>query len=99
PHESYTLSLHDALPICLGECEYFEALVQCAEPAREQHHGIRLFHEQQLAREEVFEMHELVAIAGDNGVGVLLERQQDVDADAVLDRKSTRLNSSHGSIS
>ena len=54
-----------------------------AEAAGEQRDGVRLLHEEQLAREEVVEVHQL-RIAADDRVGGLLEGQADVDAEAVL---------------
>src|ERR1051326_1481763 len=68
----------------LSEREDLEAFIERTEAAWEKYNGVGLFHEEQLAREEVLEVHELLAIAGNDGVGVLLERQQNVDADAVL---------------
>src|SRR3712207_8785805 len=73
--EIYTLSLHDALPICLAE----SGGVQRQQGAR---------------------LHRLVRVVGtehvvhDEDLTVLVRPQPDG-----LDRKSTRLNSSHANIS
>ena len=66
----------------LDERQHLKAFILRAEAARKQGHGVRLLHEHELAREEVLQMHELV-IVPDDRVGRLLERQQDVDAEAV----------------
>ena len=67
----------------LHQRQHLETFVLRAEAAGKQGDGVGLLHEQQLAREEVFQVHQL-EVAADDGVGFLLERQQDVDADALL---------------
>src|SRR5260221_4879554 len=67
----------------LDESQNLEALILGAKAAWKERDGIRLFHEQELARKEVLEVHEL-DVAGNDGIGFLLERQQDIDADAVI---------------
>src|SRR5690348_18139498 len=84
PTEFYTLSLHDALPI-LG----VGLLLAGVEPARHHHHG-RLCDAGRLAQDAVKRLaleRDCDALAGRREVW----RGQD--------RKSTRLNSSHPSIS
>src|SRR5207245_5308685 len=72
--EIYTLSLHDALPICVREVR--RALHRsCVDPVL--HH------------------HALEGGAGEDR----LPHDAVLPGDEVADRKSTRLNSSHGSIS
>src|SRR5438309_4101502 len=70
--EFYTLSLHDALPISVGEVQRHGALGAGCQQVLEAHVGEGAAH------------HHLV-VAAARAVGV--------------DRKSTRLNSSHSSIS
>jgi hypothetical protein len=64
------------------ERQRLERLVVGAEPAGEQHDRVRLLDEHELAGEEVPHRHQL-RVAGDDWVGGLLERQQDVHAEAV----------------
>src|SRR5207245_8329595 len=78
PPEIYTLSLHDALPIC----EALHAHGDLAGLGTEQ----RALHADHVPQIEQF--HHLVLPSPDG-----------VDLEVDLDRKSTRLNSSHGSIS
>ena len=67
----------------LHERQHLEAFVLGAEAAGKEGDGVGFLDEEELAGEEVFQVHQL-GVAGDDRVGVLLERQQDVDADAVL---------------
>src|SRR3712207_6974347 len=71
--EIYTLSLHDALPICL------QRLIE-----HQERHGFSLW--------AVVER-ESAAVIGDAGLILLAHRGPEID------RKSTRLNSSHANIS
>ena len=67
----------------LEEREDFEPFVEGAEAAGEESDGVALFDEHQLAREEVFHVHEL-GVAGDDRVGRLLEGEHDVEAHRVF---------------
>src|SRR2546430_3683383 len=71
--EIYTLSLHDALPICRAALLHFHQLNQAAQP---------LLDLSKLERRELGRV-------GDALLGAL----------RLIDRKSTRLNSSHSQIS
>src|SRR5205807_9963560 len=90
PNAPYTLSLHDALPIfSLGWALVFQGLVEHAPQG--QHAGVRAHYEEALALFRdlgnvggMAQMHFLL--------GILLCYCQ---GDALRDRKSTRLNSSH----
>src|SRR5438132_9319517 len=73
----YTLSLHDALPICVGETTLYRWL---------QLPGFRAAYRQ--ARRELV----------DGAIG-RIQAGTGVAVEALLDRKSTRLNSSHTVIS
>ena len=62
---------HDRKHVALAglhQGQNLKPLIMRAEPAGKEHDGIRFLHKQKLAREEVFEMHQLL-IAGDDGVG------------------------------
>ena len=67
----------------LHQGQDLEAFVERAEPAGEQGDGVAFLDEEELAREEVFEVHQL-RVVQDDGVGMLLEGEQDVEADAVF---------------
>src|SRR2546430_13756421 len=81
--EIYTLSLHDALPICLGDHA----------------NAHRAIHEDFVSREELQRLledrHELIA----KRIHTLEPALGHVARHAAEDRKSTRLNSSHSQIS
>ena len=70
------------LPVCTS-VRTSNAFVERAEAAGEADDGVALLHEHQLAREEVFHVHQLV-VAGDDRVGRLLEGEHDVEAHRVL---------------
>ncbi|TPW10733.1 MAG: hypothetical protein FD127_3594 [Acidimicrobiaceae bacterium] len=67
----------------LGEGEQLEGLVERAEPAGQADETAALLDEHQLAGEEVLHAH-VLAVAGDDRIGALLERQPDRHADRVL---------------
>src|SRR5207245_11042087 len=71
---AYTLSLHDALPICLRFLSRALRIGECLCPHFSSHEMIRQFFKMSIERCAIHLLHS-------------------------QDRKSTRLNSSHGSIS
>ena len=77
-HERHELALAG-----LHERERLVPLVHRAEPAGEQHDGVRVPDENEFAREKVFERDELLVLAND-GIGGLFPRQADVDAETVF---------------
>src|SRR5436305_3688568 len=85
--EIYTLSLHDALPICIGGERVVGARLRVLELAREQEKAAGLHLEIRSVGREV------------GGPHVLGQRLAQLARLHVRDRKSTRLNSSHVRIS
>ena len=77
-HERHELALAG-----LHEGDRLVALVQRAEPAGEQHDGVRMPDEHEFAGEKIFERDELFVL-GDDRIGALLPRQADVDAETVF---------------
>src|SRR2546426_5403111 len=67
----------------LQQREELERLVLCAVPAGEHRARVGLPRKEQLAGEEILEVDEL-GVVHDRRVGLLLEREQDVSAEAVL---------------
>src|SRR5690606_41763978 len=82
--ESYTLSLHDALPICLGVAGQVVQQVLGTEPRRRQEHPREPVERGGVRR------HLPAQVGAYPGLG---------PGPGGLDRKSTRLNSSHVKIS
>src|SRR6185503_5547394 len=68
----------------LYERQHLEQLVERAEAAGKNHQRLRQVGEPELAHEEVVELE--VQPLGDVGVGALLERQPDVEADRLAAR-------------
>ena len=67
----------------LHQRQAFETFILRAEATRKKHEGVGLFHEIDLAREEVIEIDELL-VAVDRFVGPLFEGQQNVQAESVV---------------
>src|SRR5699024_12142219 len=96
PTPPYPLSLHDALPICLlfGLCQSLTAVMTCA---------VYLF----VCLKSwggAFDVGLVTRYVGSStqlfgGISLLLLTPSQVRVNGTLDRKSTRLNSSHVSIS
>src|SRR3712207_7031225 len=82
--EIYTLSLHDALPICSGQMQ-LPFVLQSAETMK--------------AAVAYLEPHMEKAESGGKGRIILATVKGDVHDIGKKDRKSTRLNSSHANIS
>ena len=66
----------------LNQGERFEQLIEGAEAPRQYHQGIALPQEEQLAGEEIAKVQQPAIAAAHKAIGVLLERQIDVEADA-----------------
>jgi len=67
----------------LHQCQYFQGLVEGAEAARAEHHGIGLLDEEQLAQEEEVEFQQ-VAGAVHHRIGALFKGQGDIESQAVF---------------
>src|SRR5437773_492335 len=67
----------------LDQGQDLEALILRAKTTGEKRASVRFLDKQQLAGEEVLQMHQL-GIPRDDGIGTLLEGEQDIHADAVL---------------
>src|SRR5205814_7975529 len=92
----YTLSLHDALPIYLPQSILFKHnSLECDTPCEIKEHifheGVGLEKVKEFKGEKAFVMNPPFSLAGKMTSKVL----ELVKNDKVLDRKSTRLNSSH----
>src|SRR5690348_15775497 len=67
----------------LNRRQDLETLVEGTEAAWKESHRVGFLDKQELGCEEVFQMHQF-GVAGDDGIRVLLEGEEDVDADAVF---------------
>src|SRR5690606_41049330 len=96
PSASFSLSLHDALPICIAVVLGL-VMVDMFKPGA----GVNQELAQQLLSEGAERAQAIVQESGDqvSGVDMLLSIVPDNVVGAASDRKSTRLNSSHVKIS
>src|SRR5437660_9739365 len=67
--------------IGLGEGKDFEKLVECAEPSGKNYQCLGQVSEPELSHEEVMELE--IQRRGDEGIGILFERQVDVEPDGL----------------
>ena len=71
----------------LHEGQRLVALIHRAKPAGEQRNSVAVPDEDEFAREEIAERHQLLVV-GDDGIGALLPRQADVHAETVFQSRA-----------